>query len=99
MLNEISGGQSYPVEGVVEQVELDLTLFELAQPERLLRLHVVRRPRPPPRGRLGAEPLLLLPELVGHRVEPAAGIGLALRNLSPKSHSIGERYIGNHRKY
>ena len=29
----------------------------------------------------------------------AAGIGLALRNLAPKSRSIGERYLGNHRKY
>jgi hypothetical protein len=31
--------------------------------------------------------------------EPAAAIGLALINLTPKSRSIGERYIGNHRKY
>jgi hypothetical protein len=30
---------------------------------------------------------------------PAAGTGLALRNLAPKSSSIGERSIGNHRKY
>ena len=29
----------------------------------------------------------------------AAGIGLALRNLALKSHSIRERYIGNYRKY
>ena len=30
---------------------------------------------------------------------PAAGIGRALRNLAPKSRSIGKRYTGNHRKY
>jgi hypothetical protein len=28
---------------------------------------------------------------------PAAATGLALRNLAPKSRSIGERYIENHR--
>ena len=31
--------------------------------------------------------------------EPAAGIGLALRNLALKSPPIGECYIVNHRKY
>ena len=37
------------------------------------------------------------PILIG--AEPAAGIGLALRNPAPKSRSMGKRYIGNHRKY
>jgi hypothetical protein len=31
-------------------------------------------------------------------LESTAGIGLALRNLAPKSPSIRECYIGNHRK-
>jgi hypothetical protein len=46
--------------------------------------------------------LPLLPVLLDvrpeRRVVPAAGIGLALSNLAPKTRSIRERYIGNHRK-
>ena len=31
--------------------------------------------------------------------EPAAGIGRALRNLAPKLCLLGERFVGNHKKY
>ena len=33
------------------------------------------------------------------RAEPAAGTGRTLRNLAPKSRSVAERYIENHRKH
>jgi hypothetical protein len=62
------------------------------------------RPKGLPGGGPPGPPELASLHHAGHAVVqagavPAAGIGLALRNLAPKSRPIGERYIGNYIKH